>query len=114
MSPGHRGGLELLKMTTLDTGTGTTSPAQKIHITPAPAVEAQNDTAALITTQQVLLSSAAALAPAPARHRNMAHELSLAVRAMFTRPERPRAHADRAQRFAYLENSAMSREMDRL
>ena len=104
-------------MTTLDTEAGTartTNPTQKIHGTPAPSVSQKTDTAALITEQEVLLGSAAALAPAPARHRNVAHEFSSAVCAMFTRPERVRAPRHYAQRFTYLENSAMSRAMDRL
>jgi len=71
---------------------------------------------ALITEQQVLFASAAALAPAvaPARHRNVAHELAMSVRALFTRPEKVRAPRHHAQRFSYLEQSAMSRAMDRL
>ncbi|MDT5097632.1 MAG: hypothetical protein QOC76_1369 [Mycobacterium sp.] len=104
-------------MTTLDTEAGTartTNLTQKIQGTPAPSVSQQTDTAALITEQQVLLSSAAALAPTPARHRNIAHEFSSAVRTMFARPERLRAPRHHAQRFTYLENSAMSRAMDRL
>jgi hypothetical protein len=104
-------------MTTLDTAAGTastTNPTQNIQRTPAPSVSQQTDTAALITEQQVLLSSAAALAPAPARHRNIAHEFSAAVRTMFARPDRLRAPRHYAQRFTYLENSAMSRAMDRL
>jgi hypothetical protein len=54
------------------------------------------------------------LAPAPARHRNVAADVTAAVRAMFTRPEKPRARKHYPQRFSYLETSAMSREMDRL
>jgi hypothetical protein len=109
--------LELLEMTTLDTEAGTarsTNPTQKTQRTPAPSVSQQADTAALITEQQVLLGSAAALAPAPARHRNIAHKFSAAVRTMFARPERLRAPRHHAQRFTYLENAAMSRAMDRL
>jgi hypothetical protein len=109
--------LELLEMTTLDTEAGaasTTIPTQKTQNIPAAAVSQTTDTAALITEQEVLLSSAAALAPAPARHRHIAHQFSSAVRTMFARPERLRAPRHYAQRFTYLENSAMSRAMDRL
>jgi hypothetical protein len=103
-------------MTTLDTTDSTTNQTSKIDSTPAPIAEKSTDTAALITEQQVLFASAAALAPAvvPARHRNVAHEFATSVRALFTRPEKVRAPRHHAQRFSYLEQSAMSRAMDRL
>jgi hypothetical protein len=103
-------------MTTLDTTAGTTNQTPKIESTPAPIAEKSTDTAALITEQQVLFASAAALAPpvVPARHRNVAHEFATSVRALFTRPEKVRAPRHHAQRFSYLEQSAMSRAMDRL
>ena len=72
------------------------------------------ETSALITEEQVMLGSAAALAPAPShRWSDAAHEVAAAVRAMFTRPEKPRARRHYPQRFGYLENAAMSRAMDR-
>lgn len=105
-------------MTTLDTEAGTQNQTLKSESAPAPTVEKPADTAELITEQQVLFGSAAALAPppapAPVRHRNVAQEFASAVRAMFTRPERPHAINHYPQRFGYLEQSAMSREMDRL
>ena len=104
-------------MTTLETKAATNSANQqttKPVSTPAKAVEKSTDTAALITEQQVLFASAAALAPAPARHRNVAGEFASAVRAMFTHEAKPREHKHFPQRFTYLENSAMSREMGRL
>lgn len=104
-------------MTTLGTKAGTNNQnneAPKTESAPAPAVELSTGTAALITEQQVLLGSAGALAPAPARHRNVAAELSSKVRAMFTRPEKSHAPKHYPQRFTYLEGAAMSREMDRL
>ncbi|RDH79275.1 hypothetical protein DVS77_07520 [Mycolicibacterium moriokaense] len=112
-------------MTTLETKAETNRAETNNEITTnngtpkttgAPASSAENsaDTTALITEQQVLLGSAAALAPAPARHSHVGHQLSAAVRAMFTRPEKPQAPKHYPQRFAYLERSAMSREMDRL
>jgi hypothetical protein len=65
----------------------------------------------LITEQQVMFASAAALAPAPAKP----HFWSRAAHAVFTRPEKkPRPPKHYPQRYAYLEHSAMSREMDRL
>jgi hypothetical protein len=101
-------------MTTLDTKAGTNNQTPKTESAPAPSVEKSTDTAALITEQQVLFGSAAALAPAPARHRNVVHELASTVRAMFARPEKSHAPKHYPQRFVYLEQSAMSREMDRL
>lgn len=99
-------------MTTLDTKADTSKQTSKQRS--APAVEQSADTAALITEQQVLLGSAAALAPAPARHRNLAHGMASAVRAVFTRSEKTHTPRHYPQRFVYLESSAMSREMDRL
>jgi hypothetical protein len=105
-------------MTTLDTKAGTNNQTPKTESAPAASVEQSTDTAALITEQQVLFGSAAALAPspavAPARRRNVANELATSVRALFTRPEKSRAPKHHPQRFTYLEQSAMSREMDRL
>ena len=104
-------------MTTLETKAGTNSAnlqTTKPESAPAKVVEKSADTAALITEQQVLFASAAALAPAPARHRNVVGEFASAVHGMFTREAKPRDDKHYAQRFTYLENSAMSREMDRL
>jgi hypothetical protein len=104
-------------MTTLETTVGTTSAdttTTKPASAPAEAAAQSTDTAALITEQQVLFASAAALAPAPAKHLHVAHELASAVRAMFVRPEKPHVRRHYPHRLAYLESSAMSREMDRL
>lgn len=87
---------------------------QKTESAPAKPVEQSTESAALITEQQVLFASAAALAPAPAKHRSVVGEFTASVRALFTRPEKPRTTKHYPQRFTYLENSAMSREMDRL
>jgi hypothetical protein len=93
-------------MTTLKTKSDNQTTITKT----APAVE-QSTNAALITEQQVLFASAQALAPAPARRRSVVS----AVRAMFVRPEKtPHPPKHYPQRFAYLENSLMSREMYRL
>ncbi len=101
-------------MTTLDTKAGTHNQTLKSEGAPASSVEKSTADAALITEQQVLFASAAALAPAPARHRNVAHDLASSVRAMFARPEKSHVPKHYPQRFGYLEQSAMSREMDRL
>jgi hypothetical protein len=96
-------------MTTLKTKADTANQTPKTQS--APAVEQSTDAAALITEQQVLFSSAAALAPAPAKR----HFWSRAAQAVFTRSEKePRPPKHYPQRYAYLEHSAMSREMDRL
>ena len=56
-----------------------------------PSVAPSPETSALITEEQVMFGSAAALAPAPShRWSRAAHEVTAAVRAMFTRPEKPR------------------------
>lgn len=108
-------------MTTLETKAGTTDAQSKQttkpESAPAKAVEGSADTAALITEQQVIFASSAALAPTPAKQGHIGHvanEFASAVRAMFTRHEKPHARKHYPQRFNYLENSAMSREMDRL
>jgi hypothetical protein len=103
-------------MTTLETKTGTDNtdkPTTRPESAPAKAVEQPTD-AALITEQQVLFASAAALAPAPATHRSVVGGFASTVRAMFAHQAKPRERKHYPQRFTYLENSAMTREMDRL
>ena len=100
-------------MTTLDSK----RPKSQTDVESAsgPSAALSPETSALITEEQVMLGSAAALAPAPShRWSDAAHEVTAAVRAMFTRPEKPRARRHYPQRFGYLENAAMSRAMDRL
>jgi hypothetical protein len=104
-------------MTTLDAKAGETIQPTTSGSAPAPTIERSTTTAALITEQQVLLGSAATLAPAPAKTHGWsraAHAVVAPVQAMFARPEKPRARNHYPQRFGYLENSLMSREMDRL
>lgn len=102
-------------MTTLDTEAGTKSQPANTESAPAPTVEQTADTTALITEQQVLFSSAAALAPAKTRRwGNPVHGVAAAVHALFHRPEKPRAPRHYPSRYAYLENASMSRAMDRL
>lgn len=105
-------------MTTLETKAGTTSTEKSEEQTKqsasAKAVEQATESAALITEQQVIFASAAALAPAPAIAPAKQHRFLSAVRAMLTWEPTPRATKHYPQRFAYLENSALSREMDRL
>jgi hypothetical protein len=67
------------------------------------------DTPTLITEQQVLFSTAAAVALPPARTRRWTD----ALRAMFAFSTKP-AKPVYPKRHVWLENAAMSREMDRL
>lgn len=99
-------------MSTLDTKPATIDPSGT-QTAPAQAVDRPAD-AALITEQQVIFASTAALAPAPARHPNVAHGIAMAVRAIFLRTEKSHAPKHYPQRFTYLETSAMSRAMERL
>ena len=74
-------------MTTLDAKAGLKSPSMESEKTQATAVEPVADTTTLITEQQVLFGSAAALAPAKThRWSNPAHGAVAAVRAMFAKP----------------------------
>jgi hypothetical protein len=103
-------------MTTLDAESGVEIQPTTSETTPVPAVDQATDTAALITEQQVLFASAAALAPAKTHFwSRAAHAFAAPMHAVFTRPEKePRPKKHYPQRFGYLENSLMSREMDRL
>jgi hypothetical protein len=72
---------------------------------------------ALITEQQVLFSTAAAVALPPAKTRwwsDTIQIVSAALRAIFAASEKPPARRHYPKRHAYLENALMSREMDRL
>jgi hypothetical protein len=78
----------------------------------APSVEAPS-TEVLITTQQVLFGTAAAVRP---RRENIGQRLVAMMRRMFatsTDASRPRPRYE-PRRYAYLENALMAREMDRL
>jgi hypothetical protein len=80
----------------------------------APATSS-TETQALITEQEVLLSTAAALPPAkPRRWNDTVHAVGTAVRAMFAAPEKPATRQHYPKRYVWLDNALMSREMDRL
>jgi hypothetical protein len=92
-------------MTELATGFSPAPPAQSVE---APA---------LITQQQVLFGTAAAVAlPAPKtrRVRDAVDAVAGAVRAFAASLEKPPARRQYPKRYVYLENSVMSREMERL
>ena len=71
----------------------------------------------LVTEQQVLFSTAAAVALPPAKTRRWSYPVqavSAALRAMFAASEKPPARRHYPKRHGYLENALMSREMGRL
>ncbi len=89
---------------TLQTATG---PA------PAPARTVEEPT--LITEEQVMFSTAAAVALPPAKTRRWTDAIGsfvAALRVAAGPPEPVRRH--HSERYAYLQNALMSREMDRL
>ena len=99
-------------MTTLDTEPGLKRQTD-VESPPVPSVEPAPETSALITEEQVMFSSAAALAPAPSRRwSHAAHEVA-AIGARDVRQAREAACTtpDYPQRFGYLENSLVAREM---
>ncbi len=75
------------------------------------------ETQALITEQQVLFSTAAAVTLPPAKTRRWTdtiHAISGALRAMFATTEKPPARRHYPKRHAWMDNALMAREMDRL
>ncbi|MGY4650600.1 hypothetical protein [Mycobacterium sp. URHB0021] len=84
---------------------------------PSTSTVKPTDTSTLITEQQVLMASAAAIGVAPVKtHRaiDALHALAGAVRLVFLGSDKPPAQRHYLKRHAYLENALMSREMDRL
>jgi hypothetical protein len=72
---------------------------------------------ALITEQQVLFSTAAAVALPPAKTRRWSdtvYAISGALRATFAASEKQPARRHYPKRHAWLDNALMAREMDRL
>jgi hypothetical protein len=83
------------------------------EVTPDVSTETQT----LISEQQVLFSTAAAVALPPAKPRrwnDTVHAVGTAVRAMFAAPDKPAARQHYPKRHVWLDNALMSREMDRL
>jgi len=85
----------------------------------SPVASVRNSTEAqvLVTEQQVLFSTAAAVALPPAKTRRLSDTIAAvgaAVRAIFAAPEKPPARRHYPKRLGYLESALMSREMDRL
>jgi hypothetical protein len=78
----------------------------------APSVEASS-TEVVITEQEVLFSTAAAV---PARRENIGRRFAASIGRLFAvsaRPSRPR-RTDYPRRYEFLERALMAREMDRL
>ena len=72
---------------------------------------------ALITEQQVLFSTAAAVALPPAKTRRWSdavHAAASAVGSWIANAAKPPSKPVYPKRYAWLENASMSREMDRL
>jgi hypothetical protein len=85
--------------------------------TPVAPATSSTETQALITEQQVLFSTAAAVALPPAKTRRWSdtvHAVGTALRAMFAASEKPPARQHYPKRHDWLDNALMSREMDRL
>ena len=98
--------------------TTTDRPTFRTTVTPSPiSVPAPSpDGTTLITEQQVMFSTAAAVALRPARASRWATAMEMvsgAVGAIFT-DSRPPAQRYVARRYVYFENAMMEREMDRL
>jgi hypothetical protein len=95
---------------------GTTEPVDEPAPQPLPAAPSPVDAAStevLITTQQVLFSTAAA---AGVRRENTGGRFVAVLRRMFAtsaEPERPRSRYY-PKHYAFIENAAMARAMDRL
>jgi hypothetical protein len=83
----------------------------------APVTAKSAEAHALITEQQVLFSTAAAVALPPAKTRRFSdavHAVAGSVRAWLVSAAKPPAPRRYPKRYVWLENSLMSREMDRL
>jgi hypothetical protein len=84
---------------------------------PRPSPTESTESATLITEQQVRLSTAAAVALPPAKTRgfsDLVDAVAAKVRMMFASSGKPPAQRHYPKRHVWLENSLMSREMDRL
>ncbi|MFI5508419.1 hypothetical protein ACIA48_13180 [Mycobacterium sp. NPDC051804] len=98
--------------------TTTTRPTFHKTVVPSPVVipAPSSEGTTLITEQQVLFATAAAVAVPrvrPSHWSAAVKAISHAMTTVFT-DSRPSAQRYQAQRFTYLENALMSREMGRL
>jgi hypothetical protein len=87
------------------------------YTSPTASATISTETLTLITEQQVLFSTAAAVALPPAKTRrwlDAVQALDTAIHTMFAASEKPPAQRHYPKRHVWLENATMSREMDRL
>src|SRR5262249_6932325 len=83
----------------------------------ATSTPTSTESQALITEQQVLFSTAAAVALPPAKTRwwsDAIHAISGTLRAMFAASEKSPARGHYPKRYEWLDDALMAREMDRL
>jgi hypothetical protein len=95
----------------------TFTPTSKPHASPRPSPTNPTETATLITEHQVRLSTAAAVALPPAKTRrisDLVEAVAARVLVLFASSGKPPARRHYPKRHDWLENSRMSREMDRL
>jgi hypothetical protein len=78
---------------------------------PTLATDGTSDAPVLITPQQVVLSTAAAVSSRPT---SISRRLIDAIRVVGAAAHRPPARRHHPQRFSFFEPSRMAREMDRL
>jgi hypothetical protein len=86
-------------------------------VSPRPSPTNSTETTTLITEQQVRLSTAAAVALSPAKTRrfsDLVEAVAAKMRVLVASPGKPPARRHYPKRHVWLENSLMSREMDRL
>jgi hypothetical protein len=96
--------------------TTTPRPTSELDVSPTPVAESASESA-LITEQQVLFSTSAAVAvPAakPRRWTEAIESVAGAVHGWFAEALKPPLPHHNPKRYDYLENARMSREMDRL
>jgi hypothetical protein len=82
-----------------------------------PPLTKSTESATLITEQQVRMSTAAAVALPPGKTRrisDLVEAVAAQVRVLFASSGKPPAQRHYPKRHVWLENSLMSREMDRL
>jgi hypothetical protein len=115
--PGHRentvGEIEMTELTT----TFSRKQRRTGEGTPPDTSTVQSTETTLITEQQVLMSTAAAVAIPPAKTRrfgDVVHALAGKVRAVLASSEKPPARKHYPKRHVWLDNALMAREMDRL
>lgn len=101
-------------MTTIDPPLGTPTAADAESTATSPEVQESASAPVVITEQQVLFGSAAAITPSRRQRWNPVHALGGSVRAMFARSDKPRARRHYPRRPAFIEDASMAREMYRL